>query len=204
MMERLPPLAQHIFSLLDSRRPRRLNQEHQGRAAVLMPIFQDGSSSFFLLTLRTDKVETHKNQISFPGGVQSSDDRDLVHTALRETWEEIGLVPGQVRILGEFDEYYSVTGLIVTPFAAWIAPPQNLTPNPDEVEEVLRVPWSIFRDNRLLRVEMQKRFEQERKIYFYQFERKEVWGLTAQIIRDFMKLVEPSECSSNLGQGQER
>ena len=203
-MEPLPSLAHQIISLLDSRNPRRLNQEDKGRAAVLMPIFQEASSCFFLLTLRTDKVETHKNQISFPGGVQASEDRDLTHTALRETWEEIGLVPGKVSILGEFDEYYSVTGLIVTPFVGWIAPPQDLTPNPDEVEEVLRVPWNIFRDNRLLRVEMKKRFEQEKKIYFYQFEKKEVWGLTAQIIRDFLKLVEPLESSSDPDQGHGR
>ena len=197
-MEPLPSLAQQISSLLNSRVPRKLFQDHLGRAAVLMPIFQDDSRNFFLLTLRTDKVETHKNQISFPGGVQASDDRDLVHTALRETWEEIGLVPGDISILGEFDEYYSITGLIVTPFVGWIAPPKDLRPNPDEVEEVLRVPWSIFRDNRLLRVEMKKRFEQEKKIYFYQFESKEVWGLTAQIIRDFLKLVEPLEGSRDL------
>ncbi len=197
-MEPLPSLALQISSLLNSRGPRKLFQDHLGRAAVLMPIFQDDSRNFFLLTLRTDKVETHKNQISFPGGVQASDDRDLVHTALRETWEEIGLVPGDISILGEFDEYYSITGLIVTPFVGWIAPPKDLRPNPDEVEEVLRVPWSIFRDNRLLRVEMKKRFEQEKKIYFYQFESKEVWGLTAQIIRDFLKLVEPLEGSREL------
>src|SRR4029077_17249242 len=103
---------------------------------------------------------------------------------------------GKVTILGEFDEYYSVTGLIVTPFAGWITPPQDLTPNPDEVEEILRVPWSIFRDNRLSRVEMKKRSDQEKKIYFYQFEKKEVWGLTAQIIRDFLKLVELLQYSS--------
>ena len=197
-MDPLPPLAQQISTLLDSRNPRRLNQEHKGRAAVLMPIFQGGPGCFFLLTLRTDKVETHKNQISFPGGVQAPEDQNLLHTALRETWEEIGLAPGKVSILGKFDEYYSVTGLIVTPFAGWIEPPHSLTPNPDEVEEVLQVPWSIFRDSQLLRVEMKRRFEQERKIYFYQFREKEVWGLTAQIIHDFLKLIEPLERPGNI------
>lgn len=203
-MEPLPSFAQQISSLLDSRVPRKLNQEQLGRAAVLMPIFQKDSNNFFLMTLRTDKVETHKNQISFPGGVQASDDRDLVHTALRETWEEIGLLPGMVSILGEFDEYYSVTGLIVTPFAGWIAPPKDLRPNPDEVEEILRVPWSIFRDDRLLRIEVRKRFEQEKKIYFYQFEKKEVWGLTAQITRDFLKVIKPLEGSRDLDQANVR
>ncbi|MFN8009443.1 MAG: CoA pyrophosphatase [Terriglobia bacterium] len=189
-MEPLPNLAHQISSLLNSRKARKLNLPHQGLAAVLMPIFQESSAESFLLTLRTGKVETHKNQISFPGGVQEAHDHSLVQTALRETWEEIGLAPEDVHILGEFDEYQSITGLIVTPIVGWIAPPQHLSPNPDEVEEILRVPWSVFRDHRRLRVETKKRLEEEKKIYFYQFEEKEVWGLTAQIIRDFLKLVD--------------
>ena len=65
---------------------------------------------------RTHKVETHKGQISFPGGIQEGSDRDLLETALRETWEEIGLARQAIRVLGEFDEYLSITGLVVTPF----------------------------------------------------------------------------------------
>jgi 8-oxo-dGTP pyrophosphatase MutT (NUDIX family) len=189
----LPSFAQQISDLLRARNPRRLIHENWRRAAVLIPIFQIGSNRFFLLTLRTGKVETHKNQISFPGGVQDPEDLDLVHTALRETWEEIGLAAGEVRVLGEFDEYYSITGLVVTPIAAWIDCPEGLTLNPDEVQEVLQVPWSIFQDNKLVRVELRKRADREIKVYFYRYGRKEIWGLTAQIIRDFLKLIGPLE-----------
>ena len=97
-----------------------------------------------------------------------------------------------IHILGEFDEYLSITGLIVTPFAAYVGGPLNLVPNPDEVDEILKVPFSTFQDSRCLRVEARVRQGVERKVYFYDFEGKEVWGLTAQIVRDFLALTDPA------------
>ena len=185
----LPALIERLALRLQSHTPRRLDVEHSGRAAVLIPILPKGEEFAFLLTQRTHKVETHKGQISFPGGIREHSDQDLLQTALRETWEEIGLAPQAIHILGEFDEYLSITGLIVTPFAAWIGEPLHLVPNPDEVDEILKVPFSIFQDSRTLRVETRVRLGVERKIYFYDFQGKEVWGLTAQIIRDFLGLV---------------
>jgi 8-oxo-dGTP pyrophosphatase MutT (NUDIX family) len=198
MPEKNPPLPALIESLarqLQSRAPRRLAVDHTGRAAVLMPILPHGKDFCFLLTQRTHKVETHKGQISFPGGIQEDSDSNLLQTALRETWEEIGLRSEGIQILGEFDEYLSITGLIVTPFAAWIEGPFCLTPNPDEVDEILRVPFEIFQD-RCTRVETRVRLGIERKVYFYEFQGKEVWGLTAQIIRDLMQLLDSSRESS--------
>jgi hypothetical protein len=92
-------------------------------------------------------------------------------------------------VLGEFDEYLSITGLVVTPFLGWISEPLELRLNPDEVDEVLKVPFSVFRDHRLLRVERQVRAGLEQEIYFYNYEGREVWGLTARIIRDFLQMI---------------
>jgi len=78
----------------------------------------------------------------------------------------------------------------VTPFAAWIGGPFNLAPNPDEVDEILKVPFSILQGSRTLRVETRARQGVERKVYFYDFQGKEIWGLTAQIIRDFLMLAQ--------------
>ena len=114
----------------------------------------------------------------------------MVETALRETWEEIGLPRSKIQVLGEFDEYRSVTNLIVTPYAGWVVPPLNLVPNRNEVEEVLEVPLSLFRDKTKLRVESRKRGGQEVPVYFYNFDGKEIWGLTAQIIKDFLELID--------------
>jgi len=185
----LPALIESLALRLQSHTPRRLDVEHSGRAAVLIPVLPQGEEFAFLLTQRTDQVETHKGQISFPGGLPEDSDQNLLQTALRETWEEIGLARQAIHILGEFDEYLSITGLIVTPFAGWIGGPLNLAPNPDEVDEILKVPFSIFQDSRYLRVETRVRVGVERKIYFYDFQGKEVWGLTAQIIGDFLRLV---------------
>jgi 8-oxo-dGTP pyrophosphatase MutT (NUDIX family) len=186
----LPGLVKRLSSQLQSRNPRRIVVDHSGRAAVLMPILPHGEEFCFLLTQRTHKVETHKGQISFPGGIQEDSDSNLLQTALRETWEELGLGSESIRLLGEFDEYLSITGLIVTPFAAYVGGPLNLVPNPDEVDEILRVPFSVFQDSRTLRIETRERLGVERKVYFYDFQGKEVWGLTAQIIRDFLSLVD--------------
>jgi 8-oxo-dGTP pyrophosphatase MutT (NUDIX family) len=186
----LPSEARAVAARLQSRALRRLDVEHTGRAAVLIPILRYRSENAFLLTQRTQKVETHKGQISFPGGVRDATDDSLLDTALRETQEEIGLAPRSISVLGEFDEYLSITGLIVTPFAAWVAGPLKLKPNPDEVEEVLTVPFQIFRDSRLLRIENRIRSGVKRKVYFYRYGAKEVWGLTAQIIRDFLKVID--------------
>jgi 8-oxo-dGTP pyrophosphatase MutT (NUDIX family) len=188
----LPGLIERLSSQLQSRTPRRLAVDHSGRAAVLIPILPHGEEFCFLLTQRTHKVETHKGQVSFPGGIQEDSDSNLLQTALRETWEEIGLASEGIHILGEFDEYLSITGLIVTPFAAYVRRPLNLAPNPDEVDEILEVPFSLFQDSRTLRVEPRVRLGVERKVYFYDFRGKEVWGLTAQIIRDLMQLLDNS------------
>jgi 8-oxo-dGTP pyrophosphatase MutT (NUDIX family) len=188
----LPACAREIASRLRLRPLRRLEIEHSGRAAVLMPILQQTEGLAFVLTQRTHKVETHKGQISFPGGVQDPVDENLLQTALRETREEIGLQSDRVFVLGEFDEYLSITGLVVTPFLGWISEPLELRPNPDEVEEILKVPFSTFRDHRLLRVERQTRAGLERDVYFYNYEGREVWGLTARIIRDFLQILAQS------------
>ena len=186
----LPTLVAQIRSVLASRHSRRLDVEHTGRAAVLIPVMKHLDGFAFLLTRRTHNVQTHKGQISFPGGVQDPADESLLQTALRETREEIGLQSAAVSILGEFDEYLSVTGLIVTSFVAWLHQPVELTPSPDEVEEILLVPFDNFHEQRLLRTETRVRFGQEQKVYFYDFNGQEVWGLTAQIIRDFLQLLQ--------------
>ena len=188
----MAPTAVQIASQLASRVPHRLAGRHSGRAAVLMPIWERKQALYFLLTQRTETVETHKGQISFPGGMRDSEEEPLVQTALRETREEIGLPESQIRILGQFDDYLSSTDLIVTPFVGWVSPPLELSPSPEEVEEILEVPWSLFGDPALCRTETLRRLGQDILVYHYDFQGRDVWGLTARIIRDFLHLIDAS------------
>ena len=180
---------QEISSKLSARKLRKINIDNVGRAAVLIPIWKEDESLSFLLTLRTKKVQTHKGQISFPGGMRNSTEEPLVQTALRETQEEIGISDNQIRILGQFDEYLSTTKLIVTPFVGRIEPPLVIQKNPEEVEEVIKVPFSLFQKPELLRTEIRQRLNERVKVYHYDFQCLDVWGLTAQIIRDFLKVI---------------
>ena len=183
---------ERITSRINSRMPRILYVKDSVRAAVLIPIWQQEDGLCFILTQRTEQVETHKGQISFPGGMCEPVDESLIQTALRETHEEIGLHESQINILGQFDEYLSGANLIVTPFIGWGEPPLVLKRNPEEVEKILEVPWKLFRNPRQLKTESRHRFGRDVTIYHYDFYGLDIWGLTAQIIRDFLKLIDSS------------
>ena len=115
-------------------------------AAVLFPIVQRGSGHTVLLTQRTVHLRDHAGQISFPGGRVEADDPSPVHTALRETEEEIGLAREHVEILGFLPEYHTGTGFRVTPVVALLTPPFELAPDPFEVAEVFEVPLAFLLD----------------------------------------------------------
>ena len=115
-------------------------------AAVLFPIVQRAGGHTVLLTQRTAHLRDHGGQISFPGGRVEAGDPSPVHTALRETEEEIGLTRDHVEILGFLPEYHTGTGFRVTPVVALLTPPFELAPDPFEVAEVFEVPLAFLLD----------------------------------------------------------
>jgi len=84
-------------------------------AAVLVPLVLDGGHWQLLFTRRTENVETHRGQVSFPGGRVEAGDADPVAAALRETQEEIGVRTEDVRVLGRMDSLLTVTQYLITP-----------------------------------------------------------------------------------------
>src|SRR5512137_1207762 len=119
--------------------PRKLTNGFTREAAVLMPVFEWEHEYHFLLTRRTEEVETHKGQISFPGGMRH-DGESLEGTALRETFEEVGIEEGRIEILGRFNEYLSSTNSRVAPFVGFLGAPFVPRPQESEVAEILYVP----------------------------------------------------------------
>jgi len=154
-----------------------------------MPFFERDGELCLLLTRRTDEVETHKGQVSFPGGMREEGET-LAETAVRETFEEIGIAEDSIEILGRFQDYVSITDVRVTPFAAMLHAPFTITPQTHEVAEVLQVPISLFLDPKLLHVE--KDFIIHGKIagdYSWFYGKHRIWGLTAMIIHDFFEAI---------------
>lgn len=115
-------------------------------AAVLFPIVLREGGETVLLTQRTVHLRDHAGQISFPGGRVEAEDLSPIHTALRETEEEIGLAREHIEILGFLPEYRTGTGFRVTPVVALVRPPFALAPDPFEVAEVFEVPLAFLLD----------------------------------------------------------
>ena len=163
---------------------KRVTGGYQREAAVLMLVFARGGDFHFLLTRRTEEVSTHKGQISFPGGMRQNGET-LQQTALRETYEEIGIEENRIEILGRFHDYLSITGHLVVPFVGYIDGDFATTPQNREVAEVLEVPFRIFLDPARLRTERMFRSGRIQEVYFYRYQPHEIWGLTALILKDF-------------------
>jgi 8-oxo-dGTP pyrophosphatase MutT (NUDIX family) len=114
-------------------------------ASVLIPIVLRDDPTV-LLTQRTDHLNDHPSQISFPGGRTEPGDADAVATALREAEEEIGLDATWIEVLGSLPIYTTSTGFIVTPVVALVRPGFALQPDPFEVAEVFEVPLAWLMD----------------------------------------------------------
>ena len=109
-------------------------------AAVLCPIAERDGGLSVILTRRTEHLKAHPGQISFPGGKIDPGDATPLDAALRESHEEIGLDPGDVRIAGALDRYVTGTGFVVTPFVGFVPPGFDPVPEPGEVAEVFTIP----------------------------------------------------------------
>jgi len=149
-------------------------------AAVLVPVILDGETAELLFTRRTDDVETHKGQISFPGGVCDADDADPVDTALRETEEELGIPRTKIDVVGCLPELNTPTGFCITPVVGMLAGLPPLRPNAAEVAEVFTVPLSFFAGGRS---EMWMVNGAEREVWFYDHGGTVIWGATAAMAR---------------------
>jgi len=188
---------EQIRKFLGRHEQKKLGKPGLRQAAVLMLLYPKDCELYVLLTKRTEDVEHHKGQISFPGGSMDDEDEDLVATALRESEEEVGLPKEIPQILGMLDEYETPSGFAVTPVVAYAGALPSLKHNAMEVAEILEVPLSVFLDVRNERVEKRKRMGHLIDVYFYRFGAHEIWGATAAILRAFLHSV----LSKNIGGG---
>lgn len=152
-------------------------------AAVLIPIVLHDAGQTVLFTQRTAHLRDHAGQVSFPGGRVEAIDQSPIHTALRETEEEIGLSRERVEIIGFLPEYRTGTGFRVTPVVALVRPPFQLRPDPFEVAEIFEVPLAFLLDpanherhSLHYRGALRQYFAMPYGDYF-------IWGATAGMIR---------------------
>jgi len=160
------------------------------QAAVLMLLIPVSNSWDVLFTRRTDLVQDHKGQVSFPGGSVESTDQSLAETALRECHEEIGLLPSEVELLGSLPTREAVTGVTVYPFVGTIVNSFTPKPMPIEVARVFTIPLNWLTDQNHLEVRPYVRPNglEVPVIYYQHYDGELLWGLTARIVQDFIVL----------------
>jgi 8-oxo-dGTP pyrophosphatase MutT (NUDIX family) len=160
-------------------------------AAVLIPLLWDEDRWQVLFTRRTDRVETHKGQVAFPGGACDPVDVDVAATALRETEEEVGIPPHAVRLLGRMRPMPTVTGFLVTPVVGVLRWPQELRLAEHEVSRAFNVPLDWLKDpaNREERLYTRSNGTSEMVVFYRPYAGETIWGVTGRILLDFIALL---------------
>jgi 8-oxo-dGTP pyrophosphatase MutT (NUDIX family) len=168
---------------------RRVEPDRNGflRAGVLVPLIVHQSGQELLFTKRTDHVETHKGQISFPGGVVDETDADIVETAQREMEEELGVPRTAVQTVGLLDDLPTPTGFIITPVVGVFRSSPPMSPNQHEVAEVFTVPLQFFADVSHAKVEHHILEGVEYETWRYNHRGRIIWGATAHIIQSLLR-----------------
>jgi 8-oxo-dGTP pyrophosphatase MutT (NUDIX family) len=158
-------------------------------AAVLVPLYVQDGELHSVFTRRRDDLRRHPGEISFPGGRYDEGEDDLTATALREAYEEIGLPPDAVEIVGALQPTPTIaTGYAVYPFVGLIAPGHTWTLSAREVAEVIELPLrallSGYARRRLIRRGLPIRTDT------YLVEENLIWGATARILADLFDRIE--------------
>jgi len=178
-----PCFEEGLTKALRKRKKKILPREGKVVAAVLVPLFGKDGDLHVLLTRRSQAVEHHKGEISFPGGRLDDTDPDLLHCALRETCEEVGVRPADVRIVGELDDFYTVaTEFLVVPFVGFIPYPYHFKTDSTEIDEVLGVPLEVFFDPDRRTDETWVLDDKPFPVIFYRWGSHNIWGATARIL----------------------
>jgi 8-oxo-dGTP pyrophosphatase MutT (NUDIX family) len=151
-------------------------------AAVLVGLVARPAGIHVLLTRRTDTLNHHAGQVSFPGGRVDEGDRGPMETALREAWEEIELPADQIRPLGFLDPYDTITGFRVMPLVAWLSPGYVTVPNPVEVTDAFEVPLGPLLDGRDLEQVAAEFYGRVRHYWEYRQGPHRIWGATAAML----------------------
>lgn len=187
-------MVDNIRDALASYQPRRIERDGLPRAGVLIPIYEKEGVLHVILQVRTELVEHHKGEISFPGGAEDPGDTGLLMTALRETEEEIGLVAEDVEVLGQLDDLITISDFIVTPYVGRITrpAPYPFAPSGYEVAELLAVPMPHLHGSPGLNTEPAPWRDRMVPPPSYTFGEHVIWGATGRILQQFLELTKSS------------
>lgn len=207
-MKKEPPRLASIKDIFSDRKPEPI--ANYKKFSVLLPLLEINNELHLLLQVRAKELNNRPGEISFPGGGLEKNE-SFQEACIRETSEELNIHKNKIKIFGETD-------YIITPYSTFLKPfvgelidiqPEKLNYNKDEVEKIFTVPLKFFLSNPpglyyiyfepkfsdefpFDRIPGEKKypFKAERyPVYFYRYNNYNIWGLTARIINNFVKII---------------
>ena len=173
-------ISGHEYDLVNSELP---------NSAVLVALTNCNSEPEVLLTRRAKHLSRNPGEVCFPGGKWEEDDASLLATALRESHEEVGLLPEWVDVIGGLKPIVARSNLNVVPYVGIIDTNLDLQPTSDELDSVFRTPLRYFMDEKNITPYLHKFNGQEFSFPGFVYEGYTIWGLTAYIIVDMVNSV---------------
>lgn len=187
-----------------------LGEENAFRSAVLIPLVQKNGEWHILFEVRSLTMRKQPGDISFPGGQIDATDASPLAAAKRETYEELGVNPEEIQVLGELSPYIISPSFVIYPFVG-IIDYDKIVPsfNKDEVEEVFLVPlnwlfnYKPYMHSVSVKIEPTDDFPYEKIMngdryqwrtrsmeeWFFDYEKYTIWGLTARILKHFIEII---------------
>lgn len=179
-LERLPTLDPEYYKANNPR-----------RSAVMMLFYPKNEQAHLILIKRNAYPGIHSSQISFPGGKAEPEDGSLAETAVRETFEEVGIAPDDIDVVMPFTEIYiPPSNFLVAPFLGLSLNEPVFKPNPDEVVEIIQLSLDVFLDDSIvIETDMQTSYSQMIKVPAFKVDEHIVWGATAMILSELKETI---------------
>ena len=167
-----------------------------------MLVYPKEGEPHLLLNKRSESVEDHKGEVSFPGGRMDEGDGTLLDTALREAHEEVGVRPEDVRVLRSLENVDTSTGYLVSPFLGAIPEGYPFVVSTVEVAELVEVPVAALLDGSTIRDET--RIEDGVLVSRpnYAYDGHLIWGATARIVTDLLELLRADDAGDLLSRAE--
>jgi 8-oxo-dGTP pyrophosphatase MutT (NUDIX family) len=159
-------------------------------AAVLVPLVEHATGMTVLLTQRAETLKDHAGQISFPGGRIEPDDEDAWHAALRESYEEIGLMPSFVEFAGYLPDHHVITGFRVTPAVGFVNPDYQLRIARAEVHDVFEVPLDFILDTANHKSRQRTLGGLTYQVHDIPYGDRNIWGATAGMLMTLRRMLQ--------------
>jgi 8-oxo-dGTP pyrophosphatase MutT (NUDIX family) len=175
-----------------SRWPHAMRQRLAGPltpAGVLVPIMQRTEGLSILLTQRAADLKHHAGQASFPGGRMEEHDDDVCETALRETYEEVGIEPVHVDVIGYLRAMPTITGFAVTPVIGLVSEAAQLVIDQTEVDYTFEMPLDFLLDPGNDRLADRNWEGQAFRLREFHYGGERVWGATAYMLLAFRNFI---------------